>query len=158
MHDAVNPPQEELLWEGPSSHVRNFWLNVGCWLFCWLIVPLFIWFWKWLELRCRVYRVTSERLRVTQGIFSKRSDELELYRVRDLTFVQPFLYRMFNKGDIVLTTTDTTTPVVTLECLPANDELRDGLRRAVEACRDRKRARVAELGFVDGDVDEAHAG
>lgn len=148
----MNSPGEELIWKGHSSHVRNFWLNVVCWLFCWLVVPFFIWLWRWLELRNRVYEITTERLKITQGIFTKRTDELELYRVRDLTFVQPFLYRLFGKGDVRLTTSDSTTPEVQMEAIPADPELRDRLRKAIEACRDRKRARVSELSGIEDDL------
>lgn len=158
-HSPPPSTEETIIWRGASSHVRNFWLSVACWLFVWLIVPFFIWLWRWLELRCRIYEITTERLRVTQGVFTKRSDELELYRVRDLTFVQPFLYRVFRKGDLVLTTTDATTPTVILECVPAADDLRNRLRSAIEKCRDRKRARVAEFTELSGDgADESHGG
>lgn len=146
----MSTPQEEVLWEGNSSHALNFWLHVACWLFCWLIVPIFISLWKILENRSRVYQLTSERLRITEGIFSKRTDQLELYRVKDQTFIQPFMLRLFGKGNIVLNTTDATTPTVTLEGIPANPELRDRLRGAVEACRDRKRARLTEISEAEG--------
>jgi uncharacterized membrane protein YdbT with pleckstrin-like domain len=127
-----------------------------CWLFCFLIVPIFISLWKWLLVRSRVYEITTERIKTTQGIFSKRTDELELYRVRDTATVQPFIYRVFNKGNVILNTTDATTPVLTIECVPNAEALRDELRQAIESCRDRKRARIAELtGPLDGDVDEA---
>lgn len=150
----MSEPPEELIWRGASSHVRNFWLYVACWAFCWLVVPFLIWLWRWLELRNRIYELTTERLKITQGIFSRRSDDLELYRVRDTAVSQPFLYRLFNRADIVLNTTDTTTPTVVLECVPDPFTLRDRLRAAVEACRDRKRARVAELnGPLDVDAD-----
>lgn len=146
----MSTPQEEVLWEGSSSHALNFWLHVACWLFCWLVVPIFISLWKILENRSRVYQLTSERLRITQGIFSKRTDQLELYRVKDQTFLQPFMLRMFGKGNLVLNTTDATTPTVTLEGIPATMELRDRLRAAVEACRDRKRARLTEISEAEG--------
>lgn len=149
----MTPADEEVIWVGHSSHVRNFGFNLLCWLFCWLIVPIFLWLWRWLELRSRIYELTTERLRITQGIFGKRTDELELYRVRDLTFEQPFVYRWFGKGDLILTTSDSTTPEVRLEAVPADQELRDRLRRAIESCRDRKRARVAEFTGID---DDAH--
>lgn len=145
----MSTEQEELVWEGPSSHVRNFWLNVVCWLTCWLVVPFFIWLWRWLELRSRVYRITNQRLRITEGVFSKQSEELELYRIRDTALAQPFLYRLFDRGDIVLTTQDASAPSLTIECVPGPNELRDRLRDAVEACRDRKRTRVAEFAYDD---------
>lgn len=67
----------------------------------------------------------------------------------------PFRLRLFGCGNLILNTSDSSTPVVTLEGIPADAELRDGLRAAVEQCRDRKRARVAEVGGVF-DIDEAH--
>jgi uncharacterized membrane protein YdbT with pleckstrin-like domain len=110
-------------------------------------------------LRTRVYELTTERLKVTQGILNRRTDDLELYRVRDTTLNQTLLYRVLNKGDIVLNSTDSTTPVVTLECVPDPVALRDQLRAAVEECRDRKRARVAEFtGPLEADADGQPSG
>ena len=140
----MNAPDEKVLWEGHPSHVLNFWLNLSCLL----VVPIPWAIWRWIELRNERIVITSQRIRLTTGIFSKRSDELELYRVRDSNFVQPFLLRLFNKGNITLTTSDATTPSLTLRALPADLSLRDELRRAIETCRDRKRARVSELGGV----------
>jgi hypothetical protein len=47
---------------------------------------------------------------------------------------------------VVLNTTDSSTPVLVLECLPGSDALREKVRGAVEACRERKHVRYAELG------------
>src|SRR5687768_10093481 len=44
--------------------------------------------------RSIVYEITSQRIRLQRGIFTKRTDELELYRVKDTTLVEPFLLRM----------------------------------------------------------------
>jgi len=140
----MNAPDETVLWEGHPSHALNFWLNLSCLL----VVPIPWAIWRWIELRNERIVISTQRIRLTTGIFSKRSDELELYRVRDTTFVQPFLLRLFNKGNITLTTSDATTPSLTLRALPADLALRDNLRRAIETCRDRKRARVSELGGV----------
>lgn len=141
-------PSEDVLWEGHPSSAVNFWLNVSCLL----ILPIPWALWRWIELRNHRIRITSERIRVTSGVFSRRNDELELYRVRDTTFEQPFLLRLFGKGNLILNTGDASTPVVTLPGLPADTAIRDALRHAIETCRDRKRARVAELGgMVDTD-------
>jgi uncharacterized membrane protein YdbT with pleckstrin-like domain len=137
---------EETIWEGNPSHAINFWLNLSCLL----ILPIPWALWRWIELRNHRIQITSQRVRLTTGIFSKKTEELELYRVRDITFVQPFLLRLFGKGNIVLTSSDASSPSMELHGLPADQALRDNLRRAIEACRDRKRARVAEW---TGDID-----
>jgi len=140
-----NNATEQLIWSGSSSQVRNLHIYLLCALFCWLIVPIFYAIWKWIELRSLHYELTTQRVKVRQGIFSKRTDELELYRVKDSTVIEPFWQRLFGVGSIVITTNDTTTPTLTLQALPNAKETREKLRGAIEECRDRKRVRIAEL-------------
>jgi len=137
---------ERIIWKGCPSAAVDFWVYLSCLL----ILPIPYALWRWLQRRSHVTEITTERIRVTEGILSKRVDELELYRVRDLTFIQPFALRIFGCGNLILNTADLTTPVITLRAVPADQALRDELRRAIEACRDRKRARVTEL---EGPVD-----
>jgi len=143
---------EETIWKGSPSAALDFWLNLSCLL----ILPIPWALWRWMQRRSHVFEITTERLRTTQGILSKRTDELELYRVRDTAFIQPFTLRLFGKGNLQLNTDDATTPTVLLEGIPADQSLRDQLRKAVESCRDRKRTRVSELGGVV-DTDDARS-
>lgn len=143
---------ERTLWAGAPSAAVDFWLNLGCLL----VVPIPWALVRWVQRRSHRIEITTERIRETTGVFSKRSEELELYRVRDTTFLAPFKLRIFGCGTLVLNTSDASTPLVTLEGVPADAELRDGLRKAIEQCRDRKRARVAEVGGVM-DIDESHS-
>jgi uncharacterized membrane protein YdbT with pleckstrin-like domain len=145
---------EQTIWKGSPSAATDFWLNLSCLL----VLPIPWALWKWVVRRSHVMEITTERLRITQGIFSKRTDELELYRVRDTTFLQPFILRMCGSGSLQLNTDDATTPVVLLPGIPSDQSLRDQLRKAVEACRDRKRTRVSELGgTVDTDEPQPSA-
>jgi uncharacterized membrane protein YdbT with pleckstrin-like domain len=95
--------------------------------------------------KSRVYEFTTERVRLTQGIFSRRTDELELYRVKDTSLVEPFLQRVFKLGDIEITTTDASTPMFVAGGLRGARELREKLRQHIEECRARKRVRLTEL-------------
>jgi hypothetical protein len=150
MSDAT----EQTLWKGSPSAALDFWLNLSCLL----VLPIPWALWRWLHRRSQRIEITSERVRVTQGIMSKRTDELELYRVRDITFLQPFILGLFGRGNLQLNTDDVTTPVVVLPCIPSDQTLRDQVRKAVESCRDRKRTRVSELGGnVDTDDDHPSA-
>ncbi len=137
--------EEQVIWKGWSSQSLYFGTYTLCVLFCWLIVPIFYGLWKWILVRSRVYEVTTERIRVRTGIFSKRTDELELYRVTDNTLVEPFWLRVFQAGNIVLRTSDDSNPEVTLEAVPDASALRDEIRKHVEICRERKRVRLAEI-------------
>ena len=135
---------EETIWKGTPSAAQDFWLNLSCLL----VLPIPWAIGRWVQRRNNLMEITTERLRITSGVLSKKVEELELYRVRDTTFLQPFILRLFRVGNLKLNTDDATTPTILLGGIPADQALRDRLRHAVEACRDRKRTRVSELGGV----------
>lgn len=137
--------EEKTIWKGSSSQVINLGTYVLCGLFFWLVIPIFIWLWKWIENRCRVYEITTERIRITFGIFTKRTQELELYRVNDSSLIEPFWYRQFGAGNIVMTTNDVSNPTLILEAIKGAAELREEIRKNVEICRQKKRVRIAEI-------------
>lgn len=130
-------PEESVVWQGRPSQL----LNLPIFLLCVLIVPIPIAFWRWLTLRCTSYVLTSERLRITTGVFSRRSEELELYRVKDLTVEQPFLQRLFGLGRLILHTSDRTNPTVVLPAISDVGGLRDTVRGRVEPLRATKGVR-----------------
>ena len=151
LSDKMTPPPEQTLWKGTPSAALNFWLNLSCLL----VLPIPWAIASWIQRRNNVIEITDLRLRLTRGVFSKRTDELELYRVRDITFLEPFILRLCGKGTLVLTTGDATSPELRLEGIPSDLTLRNALRDAIESCRDRKRARVAEIeGPVSGGAPE----
>jgi uncharacterized membrane protein YdbT with pleckstrin-like domain len=100
---------------------------------------------KWLLIKVRVYEVTTERIRISNGLLTRRTDELELYRVKDTTLVEPFFLRLFSLGDIEVATHDVTTPVVRLQAINGASAVREEMRKSIEACREKKRVRLAEL-------------
>jgi uncharacterized membrane protein YdbT with pleckstrin-like domain len=136
---------EETIWRGTSSQWRNFGVYLLCGLFCWLIVPIFIALARYLQTKNKVYELTTERLKITQGVFSKVTDTLELYRVKDLETRQPFLYRMVGLENVHINTSDLTTPFVFVEAVPSAVHFGDKLRNAVEAVRMQKRVREIDI-------------
>ncbi len=136
---------EQTLWKGSPSQVTNLGLYLLCGLTFWLVVPIFIALWKWLELRCSVYELTTERLKQTRGVFAKRTEELELYRVKDLAVEQPLFLRLFSLANVILETSDKSSPRVALEAVPRAQELGDTIRRQVEELRQRKRVREVDF-------------
>ena len=155
-------PEEKAIFHGSPSQILNADVFAGCGLvgvmlvvLCFLFhgwalllllpVPVGIAAWKWLELKSRVFEVTTERIRMSQGIFVRRTDELELYRVNDISVVEPFILRALGLGHLDLTTNDTSTPVLTISAIRRVHELREDVRKCVEGCRERKRVRVTEI-------------
>ena len=119
-------------------------LYVLCGLFCWLIVPIFVALWRWLEVRSIGYEITTQRLRFTSGVLNKRLEEVELYRFEDTSLEEPFLMRMFGVGNIIIQTHDASTPRLVLQAVPGARQAREQLRQAVEAVRVRKQVRTVE--------------
>ena len=136
---------ETLVWRGPSSQWKNFSLYLVCGLFCWLIVPIFIALARFLQTKCKIYDLTTERLKITEGVFSKKTDTLELYRVKDIETTQPFTYRLVGIENIRINTTDTTTPSVLIDAIPSQLSLSDKLRNQVEAVRVKKGVRELDV-------------
>lgn len=136
---------EEIVWRGTSSQWKNFGLYLLCGLFCWLIVPIFIALARYLKTKYKIYELTNERLKTTEGVFSKVTETLELYRVKDLETRQPFLYRLVGVENIHINTSDLTTPFVLVEAIPSSVGFGDKLRNQVEIIRQQKRVREIDI-------------
>ena len=79
----VSGGQEEVLWVGKS----------------------------WLTLGVR-FELTSQRLRIYRGVFSRSLHEIDLIHVREATFTQHLGERLANIGDVTLVTTNAEHPEV----------------------------------------------
>jgi uncharacterized membrane protein YdbT with pleckstrin-like domain len=161
---------EETVWRGTSSQVKNTSTFVLCalglcaivviFVFVWLspswrsfsphifwlaVVPTFIALARFLQTKNKVYELTTERLKITEGVFNKVTDTLELYRVKDLEMRQPFGERIFGVENIHINTTDTSSPVIFIEAVPQKLGLGDKIRNAVENVRMQKRVRELDI-------------
>ena len=137
--------EEKDVWFGTPSQVVNLGSFVLWGLFFWLVFPLLIILWKWLVIRNTKYELTTQRLRMRHGVLNKKTDELELYRIRDYKLDQPFFLRMFSLSNIILETSDRSHPQFVLRAIKNGEELRESLRTFVEECRTRKRVREVDL-------------
>ena len=136
---------EETIWRGTSSQLKNLGLFILSGLFCWLIVPIFIALTRYLQTKNQVFELTTERLKMTKGVFSKVTETLELYRVKDIEVRQPFIYRMLGVENIQVNTSDLSSPVILLEAIPKAVGLADKLRNQVEIIRVQKKVREIDL-------------
>ncbi len=87
------------------------------------------------------YTLTSERLQTHTGVFSKQTNDLELYRVIDTRLEEPFLLRLFGLGNIVLITADSSSPALSIIAIKDASKLRNNIRNLVESRRDAKKVR-----------------
>ena len=132
---------EETVWTGSPSQYKN----LGIYLLCIFILPIPYAFWKWLTLKSFVYRLTTERLLTTEGIFSKDTESLELYRVKDFRVRESFFERLFGLESIELLSSDLDTPDIVMDYIPKSLGLSDKIRQQIETCRVQKRTRDVEL-------------
>ncbi|MEX0899889.1 MAG: PH domain-containing protein [Gammaproteobacteria bacterium] len=137
--------EEREVWSGTPSQVINLPTFVVCVLLFFLIIPVFYALWRWLVVKMTKYELTTERLRTRYGVLNRKTDELELYRVRDYKFDQPWYLRLFSLGNLVLTTSDKSHPVVIISAIQNGEQLREQLRTHVEACRVAKRVREVDF-------------
>jgi membrane protein YdbS with pleckstrin-like domain len=136
---------EEIVWRGASSQWKNFSVYLLCGLFCWLIVPIFFGVARYLQTKCKIFELTTQRFKTTSGIFSKVTETLELYRVKDIETRQPFLSRMVSVENVQMNTSDASSPFVFIEAVPSSVGLADKIRNQVEIIRQQKRVREIDI-------------
>jgi uncharacterized membrane protein YdbT with pleckstrin-like domain len=137
--------EEKEIWKGSPSQWTNFGTYVMCILFCWLVIPIFIALWRFLVVKTWKIEITDQRLIEEKGVLSKKTDELELYRVKDIRLDQPFFLRLVGLSNVILLTSDRTNPVVRIPAITDGKNLREKLRAAVDIRRDKKRVRETDF-------------
>lgn len=140
---------EVSVWSGEPSQVTNMggFIILGLLSLFIVTIPISVlWaLWIFLVVKNQKYELTTQRLKTHEGVLSKKIDELELYRVTDTQFEQPFFLRLFGLGNVVLITSDKTSPKVKITAVKDARELREKIRHLVEERRDKKRVREVEF-------------
>jgi membrane protein YdbS with pleckstrin-like domain len=145
MNDTGSVAAEEIVWRGTSSQWKNFGVYLLCGLFCWLVVPIFFALVYYLQTRCKVFELTTQRLKITSGVFTKVTETLELYRVKDIETRQPFFSRLAGIENVQMNTSDASSPLVLIEAVPSSVGFADKLRNQVEIIRQQKRVREIDI-------------
>lgn len=165
MNPDDSPPApataETSLWKGHTSQWIHFWYYFFCVILAaaaiggipftgglsaiGLVVPFLMWLIRWWLTKTTAYELTSQRLKIASGILNRKHDELELYRVKDYAIEQPLFLRLLGLGNLSMVTSDATTPNLTIPAIANIETVRDQLRSAVQAERDRKRVRELDV-------------
>ena len=167
-----NPAPENVIWSGTPSQKCNIGLftlcavvgitivvsaiilmragDRGSLVMALLLIPVGVAIWRWITTRSLVYTLTDQRLKMRRGVFSRVTDDIELYRVKDSHFTQPFLQRMLGIGTITLRTTDDSSPHVVLDGMNNPEPLWERIRALVEARRDAKGVREIDMNAEPG--------
>jgi uncharacterized membrane protein YdbT with pleckstrin-like domain len=109
--------------------------------------------WRYLTWRTTHFVVTTDRLIVRSGVFSRRGREIPLERINDITFHQTLFERMLGSGDLVVESAGTQGQQVFGD-IPNPEFVQGEIYRQVE---DNAR-RTAEYGKLDhGELADAIA-
>jgi hypothetical protein len=81
------------------------------------------------------YQITSERIRVVQGLLSKERFDIELVRIQDVDHKQTLTERTLNIGDVYIRSHDPSYPKITLDNVTDPMEVHEILRRAILKAR-----------------------
>ena len=119
--------------------------RIGPFLLLLLVVPLGIVATRLLATKAKTYELTNERLKITEGILSKVTDTLELYRVKDIETRQPFFCRLVGIENVQLNTSDSSSPFVLIDAIPCSVGLGDKVRNQVETIRQQKGVRELDI-------------
>lgn len=117
----AEPTPETVLWEGTPHGLLN---------------PI--------ETHAIRWVLTTERLQIVRGILSRSTEEIELTRVRDVSYEQSLAQRALGIGTITVVGTDATTPMVVLHDVEDPEAIKETIRQAVREQRRRHRVRQVE--------------
>src|SRR4051812_31303461 len=150
----TNDTEETILWRGHPSQWTNFgtylvclllagavvaayfvFRDIGPLIFLGLVIPVVWAFSRWLGTRFHVYEVSSERIKVTTGLLSPRTKELDPPRVRPFSPFEPFCLHPAGCGTSALVTADRSTPQIVLHAVPKAAALKDEIRTHTERMR-----------------------
>lgn len=104
---------------------------------------------SWLVRISTEHRVFHDSLEVESGIVSRRIENIQLFRVRDIGLRQSILARMLNFGDITIASTDQSNPHFTLRGIDDPRALYDTLRELVAKSQAARRTMIVEEEIPD---------
>lgn len=99
----------------------------------------------WYLVSATRYRLTTQRLFVQTGLIAKNLEEVELFRVKDVTLSQSVFDRMLGTGTVTVLSTDDTTPRLELAGILDPLATKEAVRGAFRAARQREGMRLAEF-------------
>jgi len=65
---------------------------------------------RWTELASRIYRVAEDRIEVERGLFAKTVDNVEAWRIQDVTLRQTTAQALLGLGTVHVISSDKTDP------------------------------------------------
>ena len=135
-NSSGDPTEESVVFDTTPSVLSDFGL---CAMTCglWLAVTI-----------CRSlstrYKLTTERLIVTSGLLSQSSEEVEIYRVKDVSVSQGALDRMLGIGTVTVIVSDASSPRIELKGISSPMQRKEQIRQMSRSSRKSEGVRSVE--------------
>tara|TARA_Y100001970_G_C14218505_1_gene851131 strand:- start:1222 stop:1704 length:483 start_codon:yes stop_codon:yes gene_type:complete len=105
------------------------------------LIPLAVIVWNYLEIMMWKIEINEEKLVQKKGVLNLKTDELQIYRVKDISLEQPLWLRLVGLSNINLVSSDKSDPFITIPAINDGDNLRENISVAVEKMRRKKGVR-----------------
>ena len=101
------------------------------------------------------YSMTEDRFFLETGFFNIRTEEVLLYRVRDISLERKLGQRLFGVGSIRLVSSDKTMPEIVIKNIKHPVDVKELIHKQVEEMKTKRRMRFGEItgDFAIGDDD-----
>lgn len=99
-----------------------------------------------------VYILESERLVIKTGLFSKKTGEIQLYRMNDVNLNQNIEEQLFRLGSILILSSDALTPKFMIKRIKESKKIWNLISRMKEEAKIRRGTAMHE-SFISGSVD-----
>ncbi|MBQ6543912.1 MAG: PH domain-containing protein, partial [Clostridia bacterium] len=90
------------------------------------------------------YRLSKDRLFIETGALNVNQDEIQLYRVRDISMKKSLLQRIFGVGTVTISSSDKTTPEIILKNVKSPFEIKELINEQVEKVKVQRNVRIGE--------------
>ena len=130
---------EKTLFSGHPAVIYNFWQWVAVFFTVGIAYIVY-----WVRSIATNYEITTQRVKIERGIFSKTKENIELFRIDHFELQKPLGMRLLGQSILLLRSSDTSFMTVIILGIPNLESLADTLRE----CSLRERTRRQVTTFV----------
>lgn len=158
----MSQEQEHLIWSSNPSHLIGFTsyliytiVLIGLLITSLLMeninytiiasIPAVLIIWNFLVIKNVFYKLTTQRIKLSNGVLNKKMEELELYRVKDYKMEKPFLLRFLSLSNIAIETSDRSNPIVIFKAVKNGEDIMEKIRNHVEKCKKARGIREVDV-------------
>jgi uncharacterized membrane protein YdbT with pleckstrin-like domain len=112
---------EQIIWTSKPLLPKSLYIIgiVGGLLTCGVVSLLVCY--DWIKAHFTTYSLLTSRIRIQSGILSRSEQEIQLWKITDVAYDQPFLMRLFGRAQVIITSVDVLSRNVKLVWLGAKE-------------------------------------